>query len=103
MITGEDDKAVPHEGGEGDEVVVLVDVVHDLRLEEHLMPDNYERYVSNYMGASFLGFHDHDLSCIIHDLIRELRLCDVFPQLLDPSAARLWGAVLVNHLQDIES
>ena len=55
------------------------------------------------MGASFMGFRDPDLSCIIHDLIRELRLCDVFPQLLDPSAARLWRAVLVNHLQDIES
>ena len=103
MITGEDDKAVPHEGGEGDEVVVLVDVVHDLRLEEHLVPDDDKNYMSNYMGASFMGFHDPDLSCIVHDLIRELRLCDVFPQLLDPGAARLWGAVLVNHLQDIES
>ena len=47
LITGEDDKAVPHEGGEGDEVVVLVDVVHDLDLEEHLVPDNDESYVSN--------------------------------------------------------
>ena len=27
---------IPHVGGEGDEEVVLVDVVHDLRLEEHL-------------------------------------------------------------------
>ena len=27
---------VPHKGSEGDEVVVLVDVVHDLRLEENL-------------------------------------------------------------------
>ena len=44
----------------------------------------------------------HHLGGIVHDLIRELRLCDVFPQLLDPSAARLWGAVLVNHLQNVE-
>ena len=31
---------IPHVGGEGDEEVVLVDVVHDLRLEEHLPDDD---------------------------------------------------------------
>ena len=46
MIT--DDKAVPHEGGEGDEVVVLVDVVHDLRLEEHLPDGDEDFFKDNY-------------------------------------------------------
>ena len=54
LITGEDDKAVPHEGGEGDEVVVLVDVVHDLRLEEHL-PDGEEDFFSMMRMMSDVG------------------------------------------------
>ena len=37
---------IPHVGGEGDEEVVLVDVVHDLRLEEHL-PDGDEDFFND--------------------------------------------------------
>ena len=49
-------------------------------------------------------FHQHHqpnhphLGGIIHDLIRELRLGNVLPQLLDPGAPSLRRAVLVDHL-----
>ena len=39
---------IPHVGGEGDEEVVLVDVVHDLRLEEHLPDDDADFFKDNY-------------------------------------------------------
>ena len=40
----------------------------------------------------------HHLGGIVHDLIRELGLGDVLPQLLDPGAPCLGRPVLVNHL-----
>ena len=40
----------------------------------------------------------HHLGGIVHDLIRELGLGDVLPQLLDPGAPGLRRAVLVDHL-----
>ena len=40
----------------------------------------------------------HHLGCIVHDLIRELGLGDVLPQLLDPGAPCLGRPVLVDHL-----
>merc|ERR1712227_505134 len=62
-----------HEGGKRDEVVVLVDVVHDLDLEE-------------------------SLGCVVHDLVGQLGLGDVLPELLDAVASGLGGSVLVDHL-----
>merc|ERR1719397_1304146 len=62
-----------HVGGEGDQVEILVDVVHDLGLEEHL-------------------------SSIVHNLVAELGLGDVLSQLLDSSAAGLGRTVLVHNL-----
>merc|ERR1712045_666704 len=64
---------LPHVGGEHDEVVVLVDVVHDLHLEE-------------------------SLGGIVHDLVGQLGLGNVLPQLLDTSASSLGSSILVNHL-----
>ena len=40
----------------------------------------------------------HHLGGIVHDLIRELGLGDVLPQLLDPGAPCLGRPVLVDHL-----
>ena len=65
--------SLPHVGGEDDEIEVLVDVVHDLGLEEHL-------------GG------------VVHDLVAQLGLGDVLPQLLDARAAGLLRAVLVYNL-----
>merc|ERR1719228_759568 len=62
-----------HVGGEHDEVVVFVDVVHDLHLEE-------------------------SLGCVVHDLVGQLGLGDVLPELLDAVASGLGGSVLVDHL-----
>ena len=59
--------------GEHDQEVVLVDVVHDLGLEE-------------------------GLGGVIHDLVAQLGLGDVLPQLLDARAAGLLRAVLVYNL-----
>ena len=42
--------------------------------------------------------HDHHLGGVVHDLIGELRLGDVLPELLDPRASRLGRPVLVDHL-----
>lgn len=42
--------------------------------------------------------YDHHLGSVVHDLIGELRLSDVLPELLNPRASRLGRAVLVNHL-----
>ena len=42
--------------------------------------------------------YDHHLGSVVHDLIGELRLGDVLPELLDPRASRLGWAVLVDHL-----
>merc|ERR1719300_407477 len=58
---------------EHDEVVVFVDVVHDLHLEE-------------------------SLGSIVHDLVGQLGLCNVFPQLLGAVASSLWCSIFVNHL-----
>merc|ERR1719228_2034972 len=62
-----------HVGGEHDEVVVLVDVVHDLDLKE-------------------------SLGGIVHDLVGQLGLCNVLPQLLDTVASSLGCSIFVNHL-----
>merc|ERR1712110_1359121 len=64
---------LPHVGGKDNKVVVLVDVVHDLHLEE-------------------------GLGSIVHDLIGRLRLGNVLPQLLDASASSLGSSIFVNHL-----
>ena len=42
--------------------------------------------------------YDHHLGSVVHDLIGELRLGDVLPELLDPRASCLGRAVLVDHL-----
>merc|ERR1719378_1772542 len=60
-------------GGEANDVEVLVDVVHDLGLEE-------------------------GLGGVVHDLVAELGLGNVLSQLLDASAAGLGGAVFVDNL-----
>merc|ERR1719309_9129 len=60
-------------GGEADQVEVLVDVIHDLGLEE-------------------------GLGSVIHDLVAELGLSNVLSQLLDASSSGLGGAVFVNDL-----
>ena len=39
---------IPHVGGEGDEEVVLVNVVHDLRLEEHLPDGDVDFFNDSY-------------------------------------------------------
>merc|ERR1719336_2334554 len=64
---------LPHVGGEGNQVVILVDVVHDLNLEE-------------------------GLGRVVHDLVGQLRLGNVLPQLLYASSSGLGGSVLVDHL-----
>merc|ERR1712001_370446 len=64
---------LPHVGGEGDHVVILVDVVHDRHLEE-------------------------SLGSVVHDLVRELGLGNVLSQLLDAVASSLGGSVFVNDL-----
>ena len=62
---------LPHVGGEDDQVEVLVDVVHDLHLEE-------------------------SLGGVVHDLVAQLGLCDVLSELLDASTSGLGGSILVN-------
>merc|ERR1719283_257286 len=64
---------VPHVGGEADQVVVLVDVVHDLDLEE-------------------------GLGSVVHDLIGQLRLGNVLSQLLDTITTGLGSAIFVDDL-----
>merc|ERR1719282_121698 len=68
--------SLSHVGSEDNDVEVLVDVVHDLGLEE-------------------------GLGSVIHDLIGELGLGDVLSQLLDASASSLLGSVQVNDLVSI--
>merc|ERR1712095_121811 len=68
--------SIPHVGSEDNDVEVLVDVVHDLGLEE-------------------------GLGSVIHDLVAELGLGDVLPELLDASATSLLGTVEVNDLVSI--
>ena len=67
------DCLLPHIGSIDDHVEVLVNVVHDLGLEE-------------------------GLGTVIHDLVAKLGLGDVLPQLLDASAPGLFSAALVNDL-----
>merc|ERR1711997_287975 len=62
-----------HVGGEDDEIEVLVDVVHDLGLEEHL-------------GG------------VVHDLVAQLGLSNVLSELLDTSTSSLGRTILVNDL-----
>merc|ERR1712186_249533 len=64
---------LPHVGGEDNQVEVLVDVVHDLGLQE-------------------------GLGSVIHDLVAELGLSNVLSQLLDASTPGLGRAILVNDL-----
>jgi len=65
-----------HVASKDDEIEILVDVVHDLGLEE-------------------------SLGSVIHDLVAELRLGNVLPELLDASASSLLGAIKVNDLVSI--
>jgi len=58
---------LPHVGSEDNQVEVLVDVVHDLGLQE-------------------------GLGSVIHDLVAELGLGNVLSQLLDASSTSLWGS-----------
>merc|ERR1719270_400584 len=67
------DHSLPNVGGEDNQVEILLDVVHDLLLEE-------------------------GLGGVIHDLVAKLGLSNVLPDLLDPSAPGLLGPVLVNDL-----
>merc|ERR1711917_65572 len=60
-------------GGEANDVEVLVDIVHDLGLQE-------------------------GLGSVVHDLVAELGLGNVLSQLLDASAAGLGGSVFVDNL-----
>merc|ERR1719507_2845902 len=62
-----------HVGGEDNEIEVLVDVVHDLGLEEHL-------------GG------------VVHDLVAQLGLSNVLSELLDTSTSSLGGTIFVNDL-----
>merc|ERR1719461_1192351 len=62
---------LPHVGGEDDQIEVLVDVVHDLHLEE-------------------------SLGGVVHDLVAQLGLGDVLPELLDTSSASLGSSIFVN-------
>merc|ERR1712020_322866 len=64
---------LPHVGGEGDHVVILVDVVHDLHLEE-------------------------SLGGVVHDLVGKFGLSDVLSQLLDAVDSSLGCSIFVNHL-----
>merc|ERR1719507_2367451 len=62
-----------HVGGEDNEIEVLVDVVHDLGLEE-------------------------DLGGVVHDLVAQLGLNNVLSELLDTSSSSLGWAILVYDL-----
>merc|ERR1711990_589220 len=62
-----------HVGGEDNQIEVLVDVVHDLGLEE-------------------------DLGGVVHDLVAQLGLSNVLSELLDPSSSSLGRTILVNDL-----
>merc|ERR1711990_603582 len=62
-----------HVCGEDNEIEVLVDVVHDLGLEEHL-------------GG------------VVHDLVAQLGLSNVLSELLDTSTSSLGRTILVNDL-----
>merc|ERR1712141_626671 len=62
-----------HVCGEDNEIEVLVDVVHDLGLEEHL-------------GG------------VVHDLVAQLGLSNVLSELLDTSTSSLGTTILVNDL-----
>merc|ERR1719282_1154853 len=68
--------SLSHVGSEDNDVEVLVDVVHDLGLEE-------------------------GLGSVIHDLVGQLGLGNVLSQLLDASASSLLGSVQVNDLVSI--
>merc|ERR1719360_391433 len=68
--------SIPHVGSEDNDVEVLVDVVHNLGLEECL-------------------------GRVIHDLVAQLGLSNVLPELLDASATSLRGTVAVNDLVSI--
>merc|ERR1719391_1516412 len=68
--------SLSHVSSKANDVEVLVDVVHDLALEE-------------------------GLGSIIHDLIAELGLSNVLSELLDSSASSLLGAIQVNDLVSI--
>ena len=68
--------SLSHVASKDNDVEVLVDVVHDLGLEE-------------------------GLGSIIHDLIGQLGLSNVLPELLDASAAGLLGAIQINDLVSI--
>ena len=67
-----EDGCLTQVGGEADHVEVLVDVVHDLGLEE-------------------------GLCSVVHDLVAELRLGNVLSQLLDTSTTGLGGTIFVNN------
>merc|ERR1712214_26386 len=68
--------SIPHVGSEDNDVEVLVDVVHNLGLEE-------------------------SLGSVIHDLVAELGLGNVLSELLDAGASSLLGAVKVNNFVSI--
>merc|ERR1719479_825684 len=65
-----------HVSGEHNEIEVLVDVVHDLALQE-------------------------GLGGVVHDLVAQLGLGDVLPELLDASSSSLLGSVQVDDLVSI--
>merc|ERR1719384_871373 len=68
--------SIPHVGSEDNDVEVLMDIVHNLGLEE-------------------------GLGSVIHDLVAELGLGNVLSELLDASASSLLGTVEVNDLVSI--
>merc|ERR1719516_153693 len=68
--------SLSHVSSKDNDVEILVDVVHDLRLEE-------------------------SLGSIVHDLVAELGLSNVLSQLLDTSSTSLLSAVKINDLVSI--
>merc|ERR1712243_504721 len=64
---------LPHVGCEHDEVVVLVDVVHDLHFEE-------------------------SLGSVVHDLVGKFRLSNVLSEMLDTSSSSLGSSIPVHNL-----
>ena len=64
----------------------------------HYYHHNYRHLNSTRWTPQPASQYDHHLGSVVHDLIGELRLSDVLPELLDPRASRLGWAVLVDHL-----
>ena len=68
-----EDSLLSHVGCIDNQIEVLVDVIHDLGLEE-------------------------GLGTVIHDLVAELGLGNILPQLLNAGASSLLGAAFVDNL-----